>query len=76
MGAGLVTKEGWKLRYSIEHDIFQLYHLPDDYREEKNLAAKYPGRVEELKALLFEECGGDWDNGLGPVKLNLQDYYQ
>jgi len=76
IGPGLATKKGWKLRYAIEHDIFQFYYLPDDYREENNLAAKYPERVEKLKTLLLKECSGDWNNGLGPVKLAFKDYYK
>jgi len=35
MGPALVTNDGWKLRYFQPEDLFQLFFLPDDYREEK-----------------------------------------
>lgn len=62
-GGTIVTKEGWKLRNYYSKDIFQLFYLPDDYREENNLADKYPEKVETLKAILHKECSGDLSNG-------------
>lgn len=63
MGPALVTNDGWKLRYFAPKDIFQLYFLPSDYREEKNLIAENPGKTEQLKILLIKECNGDLENG-------------
>lgn len=63
-GGTIVTKEGWKLRNYYGKDIFQLYYLPDDYREENDLAAQFPEKVEELKTILTKECNGDLANGL------------
>ncbi len=65
LGPALVTKEGWKLRYYLQKNIFQLYYLPDDYKEKSNLAELHKEKVEKLKAILFEECDNDWNNGLG-----------
>ncbi len=65
LGPALVTKEGWKLRYYLQKNIFQLYYLPDDYKEKNNLAELHKEKVEKLKAILFEECDNDWNNGLG-----------
>jgi len=62
-GAALVTLDGWKLRHFISKDIFQLYNLSDDYREEKNLISQYPEKAEELKKLLLRECNGDLSLG-------------
>lgn len=64
MGPALVTNDGWKLRTFIEKDVFQLYYLPNDYREENNLADQYPQKVKELKKILLKECQGDFTNGL------------
>ncbi|NIJ46541.1 arylsulfatase A-like enzyme [Wenyingzhuangia heitensis] len=63
LGPAIVTKEGWKLRYQKTTKIFQLYFLPDDYREEKVLNDKYPKKVKKLTALLIKECDGDLENG-------------
>ncbi|MGJ7029600.1 sulfatase-like hydrolase/transferase [Niabella hirudinis] len=63
MGPMLVTDEGWKLRYIASRKIFQLYYLPQDYKEKNDLAAKYPERVKALTAILTEKCDGDLNNG-------------
>lgn len=68
MGPALVTKDGWKLRHYAPDDIFQLYYLPDDYKEMKNLADVNPDKVEALKALLVDECEGDLRNGWFKVR--------
>ncbi len=62
-GATIVTKEGWKLRNYHAKNLFQLYYLPDDYREENDLAEQFPEKVEALKEILIEECNGDLSNG-------------
>lgn len=58
LGPALVTADGWKIRYQKSANIYQLYFLPDDYIEAKNLAEKHPEKMENLKAILLEECGG------------------
>lgn len=64
MGPALVTHDGWKLRYYIEKEVFQLYCLPEDYKEQNDLAGKYPQKVDALKKILLKECDGDFRNGL------------
>lgn len=66
LGPALVTKDGWKLRtYVIKgKEVFQLYYLPDDYGEEKDLSNKYPDKVDSLKKILLKECNGNLDNGV------------
>lgn len=63
MGPSLVTADGWKLRYFAPKKLFQLYYLPEDGREEKDLAASHPEKVRELQPVLLEKCDGDWENG-------------
>ncbi len=63
MGPAIVTNDGWKLRYFKPKDIFQLYYLPDDYREENNLIAQHNSKFLELKETLLKACNGDLDNG-------------
>lgn len=71
MGPALVTHDGWKLRHFAKDDIFQLYHLPEDYREEKNLIAAQPEKFEELKKILIEECDGNLANGWFKLRENI-----
>lgn len=68
MGPALVTDEGWKLRYHAPADLFQLYYLPDDYREENNLIEQHQDKFLELKALLLKACNGDLANGYFKVR--------
>ncbi len=63
LGPAIVTKQGWKLRYYAEKNIFQLYYFPDDYKEKLVLNDKLPKMLNKLKTLLFEECDGNWENG-------------
>ena len=63
VGPALVTNDGWKIRYYAPNDIFQLYYLPNDYREENNLIAGNQEKAESLKKLLIKECDGDLKNG-------------
>jgi hypothetical protein len=55
--------EGWKLRYVTMNDSYQLYFLPEDYREERDLSSQYPATVEQLRAILLRECDGDLKHG-------------
>ncbi|MCL2665936.1 MAG: sulfatase-like hydrolase/transferase [Defluviitaleaceae bacterium] len=41
----------------------ELYYLPDDKREENNLAEKYPDKADALCKLLMLECDGNFING-------------
>lgn len=69
MGPALVSHDGWKLRYYLQKNVFQLYYLPFDYREEENLAKQHPQKVDELKKILFDECDRVWKNGLSSPVL-------
>jgi arylsulfatase A len=46
---------GWKLILEADKKIApQLFHLAEDIGERKNLAAQYPERVAELRALMAQ----------------------
>ena len=63
-GPGIVTSEGWKLRYYRATKSWELFYLPVDLKESKDLSRQNPQKVEYLKGILLKECGGDLDNGL------------
>jgi len=71
-GPAAVTREGWKLRY-IKQDrsnVYQLYYLPDDYREERNLIQEGPeDTINRLSTILLQECDGNYRNGMGTTHL-------
>lgn len=72
-GPTLITNEGWKLRTFLKEDIFELYYLPDDYREENDLSGEYPALLNELKNELFKACDGDFNNGLYRIDISQID---
>ena len=64
LGPTLITKNGWKLRTYLKKDAFELYFLPEDFKEEKNLSKEFPDKLEELRSKLLIACDGDFYNGL------------
>ena len=42
--------------YDPARDVWELYYLPDDFSQAKNLAADNPDKVEELQALFWQEA--------------------
>jgi len=62
-GPALITGDGWKIRSFLDQDVFELYYLPEDYREEKDLSGAYPEKLEELKQTLLKACDGDYTHG-------------
>ncbi|WP_282124712.1 sulfatase-like hydrolase/transferase [Algibacter mikhailovii] len=63
-GPTLITNDGWKIRTYLKEDAFELYFLPDDFREEKDISKKFPDKLSELKSKLLKACEGDYNNGL------------
>ena len=63
-GPTIIAKDGWKLRSYLSKNTFELFYLPDDYREENDVSNKYPEKLIELKNKLLEACDGDFNNGL------------
>ncbi|QDH81505.1 arylsulfatase [Echinicola soli] len=62
-GPALIAEDGWKLRCIVRKDTFELYYLPDDFKETTDLSAKHPQKVEDMKAKLLELCDSDYKNG-------------
>lgn len=71
IGPTLITNDGWKIRTYLEKDAFELYYLPDDFREEKDLSNKYPDKLKELKNELLKACEGEFSNGHYTSQKNL-----
>jgi arylsulfatase A-like enzyme/uncharacterized membrane protein len=42
--------------YDPEKDVWELYYLPDDFSQAKDLAAEHPDKLEELQALWWQEA--------------------
>jgi arylsulfatase A-like enzyme len=71
-GPALITADGWKIRTYIKENAYELYYLPDDFREENNLAKRYPDKLAALRNLLLIACDGDVGNGHFQNKNNLK----
>jgi len=70
LGPTLITKDGWKIRSYLDKEAFELYYLPDDFREENDLAEKFPDKLKDLKNKLLKACDGDFNNGLYSSQKN------
>lgn len=42
--------------YDPDDDVWELYYLPDDFSQAKNLAAEHPDKLAELQQLWWEEA--------------------
>ena len=63
-GPGIVTADGWKLRYYLSRNEIELFFLPDDPQELNDLSSTHLDKVHELKRILLKECGGTLQNGV------------
>ncbi len=50
--------------FSFEDDVWELYHVAEDFSESTNLAEENPEKLEELKKLFEEEA---WANNVYPL---------
>ncbi|MEJ2163479.1 MAG: arylsulfatase [Robiginitalea sp.] len=48
----------------FEDDVWELYHVAEDFSESNDLAEEYPEKLEELKAIFEEEA---WANQVYPL---------
>jgi arylsulfatase A-like enzyme len=48
----------------FEDDVWELYHVAEDFSESTDLAAEYPDKLEELKQAFEEEA---WANNVYPL---------
>jgi len=64
-GPAIVDREGWKLRFIRlpKENLYQLYHLPEDYREERNIVRDAPEVVNRLCTQMLLDCDGNFHNG-------------
>jgi arylsulfatase A-like enzyme/uncharacterized membrane protein len=42
--------------WSPDDDVWELYYLPDDFSQARNIAAENPGKLDELKTLWWQEA--------------------
>lgn len=65
LGNRAIYKDGWKaiVNHSrnasggkFEDDVWELYHVEEDYSESKNVADQYPQKVKELERQWFIEA--------------------
>lgn len=71
LGPALVTRDGWKLKQVTRprENLYQLFHLPTDRREARNLVFDQRGLVERLGSTLLTECDGNFLNGTPAAHL-------
>jgi arylsulfatase len=68
-----IYKDGWKavtnhtFNDSFDDDIWELYHVEEDYSERYNVADKYPDKLKELQEEWLIEAG---KYGVFPQHLN------
>jgi len=62
-GPMLITNDGWKVRSYLKKNAFELFYLPDDKAERKDLSKMQPNKLKHLKKLLIDACSGDLSNG-------------
>jgi arylsulfatase len=56
--AGTVHKAPWEgvPRHMLTEDVWELYHVDDDFSMARNLAAQNPAKLKELQALFTQEA--------------------
>ena len=45
--------------YDPTKDVWELYYLPEDFSQAKDLAAEHPGKLKELQELFWQEAEGN-----------------
>jgi arylsulfatase len=90
-GNRAIWENGWKavtlhanrmpwdinVRGDFDKDVWELYHVAEDFSESTDLAEKYPEKLEELKKVFEEEA---WANQVYPLyddmlaRLNAVNY--
>lgn len=70
-GPALITNDGWKIRTHLKKNAFEIFYLPEDFKEENNLSETKPEKFEMLKSMLVEACEGDLNNGLFFAKTSI-----
>nr|WP_320131840.1 arylsulfatase [uncultured Holophaga sp.] len=71
-----IYQDGWKAiathqkGTSFDQDVWELYHVSEDYSESRNLAAQEPARLEALKQLWASEAAA---HGAHLAELGVRD---
>lgn len=63
-GPAIIQSDGWKLRFYRPANAYELFFLPDDPQERRDLSKEAPEQAEKLKQILLKECGGNIENGV------------
>jgi arylsulfatase A-like enzyme len=63
-GPAIIVNDGWKLRFFNKQKKYELYDIRKDMEEKYDVILRFPGKAEELKKLLLEQCNGNIDNGV------------
>ncbi|WP_209404379.1 arylsulfatase [Pseudozobellia sp. WGM2] len=63
-GPALITNDGWKIRTDLKENFFELFYLPEDFKEENDLSKQHPQKLQNLKEQLLMACENDLYNGL------------
>jgi arylsulfatase len=67
-----IYKDGWKavtdhtFKKNYDEDIWELYHVENDYSESENVVEKYPEKLKELEEAWYAEAGRYGVFPLGP----------
>lgn len=66
LGPAIVTPDGWKLRHLRlpKQNLYQLYHLPDDPMEMRDLVRDAAEVTCRLSADILRACDGNFANGI------------
>lgn len=70
-GPTLITNEGWKIRTDLKRKVVELFYLPNDFKEQKDLSKQEPEKLKNLETLLLKACDGDLNNGHFQNKNNI-----
>ncbi|MFY0654015.1 MAG: sulfatase-like hydrolase/transferase [Cyclobacteriaceae bacterium] len=54
-GAALVSRDGWKVRYFENEEVYMLYDLNSDPKEDYDLSLEYPKKLAELRKMFDKE---------------------
>lgn len=70
LGPSIVRNDGWKLRYYIKAQCFELYNLKTDPAEHNNVLKANLKIATELKTELFKECTAAYISSIPGLKQN------
>ena len=63
----MVNRMPWELKglsHPFEDDVWELYHVAEDFSESTDLAEKYPEKLKELQQVFDDEA---WANNVYPL---------